>query len=44
MKDRNNLGMLSGIKVVQKLKLHKIKGCVSDPKMLIETNFQEAYR
>ena len=41
MKGPNEFGIISDIKVVQKLKLHKIKGCVSDPIILIENNFQE---
>ena len=41
MKGQNKFGIISDIKVVQKLKLHKIKGCVSDPIIFIENNFQE---
>ena len=40
-KGQNKFGIISGIKLVQKLKLHKIKDCVSDPIILIENNFQE---
>ena len=41
MKGRNKFSIISDIKVVQKLKLHKIKGCVSNPIILTENNFQE---